>query len=66
MGYSFDILENVQVFLASQNVSGQNAERDLSEIKRSATNWDMANRSIKSKEPLMTYFVVVEPVTKHA
>lgn len=36
MGYSLDILENVQVFLASQNVSGQNAERDLSEIQRAA------------------------------
>ena len=36
MGYSFDILENVQVFLASQNASGQIAERDLSEITRAA------------------------------
>ena len=36
MGYSSDILENVQAFLASQNAGRQNPERDLSEIKQAA------------------------------
>lgn len=64
MGYSSDILENVQAFLASQNAGRQNPKLTYLRLNRLHLSWDMASPSIKSKERLTNYYDVQKLATK--